>query len=76
MKTLNEKINENKESTIKVELKWSPRYVRHPELLFSELIIECADVLNNDFNNFDLDKQDIIEYLEKSVKFLKETDKF
>lgn len=75
MKTLHEKINENKELNIKVELKWSNRYGRNPELLFSELIIECTDVLNNDFN-FDLEKQDVIEYLEKSVKFLKETDKF
>ncbi len=75
MKTLNEKINENKESNIKVELKWNNRYERNPELLFSELIIECTDVLNNDFN-FDLEKQDVIEYLEKGVKFLKETDKF
>ena len=75
MKTLNEKINENKELNIKVELKWSHRYERNPELLFSELIIKCTDVLNNDFN-FDLNKKDVIGYLEKSVKFLKETDKY
>jgi len=75
MKTLNEKINENKELNIKVELKWSNRYGRNPELLFSELIIECTNVLNSDFN-FDLNKKEVIEYLEKSVKFLKETDKF
>ena len=75
MKTLNEKINENKELNIKVERKWSNRYGRNPDELFRDLIIECVNVVNNDFD-FDLNKKEIIEYLEKSVKFLKETDKY
>lgn len=76
MKNIVSKITENNESNIiKVELKWHSRYGKNPDQLFRDLIIECVDVVNNNFN-FDLKKQEVIEYLEKSVKFLKESDKY
>ena len=76
MKDIISKITENNESNIiKVELEWHPRYGKKPDQLFSDLIIECVDVVNNNFN-FDLQKEDVIECLEKIVKFFKESDKY
>lgn len=75
MKPLNEKINENKESNIiKVELKWIPRYGRSPHQLWTNLILECVYVLNDKFN-FGYSRKELVEDLEKSLEFIKKSDK-